>query len=226
MTSYNNTHNNRKNNTESPLRRQTSKSPESLSVFLTNEKNELLPVSYTLLRSQRRTWALSLSQDGTLTLRVPLWMSTAEAERILLSKTDWILDKQEQLARRRASRPVSRLTPEEKRAQELRLRREAADLIPRRAAYYQAMLPGQYRRIYIRGQKTRWGSCSSAGNLSFNWKLMLAPPEILDYVVVHELCHLTQMNHSRAFWALVESILPDYKQRRKWLRDNGTSLEL
>ena len=75
--------------------------------------------------------------------------------------------------------------------------------------------------ITIREQKTRWGSCSAKGNLNFNWKLVLMPPEILDYVVVHELAHRLQMNHSAAFWAEVGKILPDYRERRQWLKVNG-----
>lgn len=70
-------------------------------------------------------------------------------------------------------------------------------------------------------QKTRWGSCSSKGNLNFNWKLVRMPEEVLDYVVVHELAHRKEMNHSKAFWAIVESVLSDYRERRKWLKENG-----
>lgn len=80
-------------------------------------------------------------------------------------------------------------------------------------------------RITIRNQKTRWGSCSSKGNLNFNWRLVMAPAEILDYVVVHELCHLLYLNHSRQFWQAVGGILPDYQKRRNWLKANGTLLE-
>ena len=82
----------------------------------------------------------------------------------------------------------------------------------------------QYGRITIRNQKTRWGSCSGKGNLNFNCLLMLAPDEIVDYVVVHELCHLIEMNHSKAFWAQVENVLPDYRERRKWLKDHGNEI--
>ena len=81
-----------------------------------------------------------------------------------------------------------------------------------------------YGRISIREQKTRWGSCSNKGNLNFNWRLILAPEEVLDYVVVHELAHRREMNHSKAFYAVVESMLPDYRRAQKWLRDNGQSL--
>mgnify|MGYP002547163680 CR=1 FL=1 len=81
-----------------------------------------------------------------------------------------------------------------------------------------------YGRVSIRDQRTRWGSCSGKGNLNFNWKLSLVPDEILDYVVVHELAHRKEMNHSQRFWAEVERILPDYKARRKWLKEFGSQV--
>lgn len=81
-------------------------------------------------------------------------------------------------------------------------------------------------RIFIRGQKTRWGSCSQLGNLSFNWRLVMAPAEVIDYIVIHELSHLKEMNHSAGFWRLVGNLCPDYKKHRKWLRENGCALSL
>ena len=99
------------------------------------------------------------------------------------------------------------------------LKKQARKYIPVRVAYYAAQIPVSYGRIAIRCQKTRWGSCSQKGNLNFNCLLMKLPPEIIDYVVVHELCHRLQMNHSRQFWAEVEKILPDYRKRRKWLKE-------
>ena len=81
-------------------------------------------------------------------------------------------------------------------------------------------------KIRITSARTRWGSCSSKNALSFTWRLVMVPLDVIDYVVVHELCHLKEMNHSRAFWAQVEAILPDYKRRRKWLKDNGAKLRL
>jgi len=83
----------------------------------------------------------------------------------------------------------------------------------------------EYNRVTIRDQSTRWGSCSSQKNLNFNWRLYLAPVEISDYVIVHELAHTQQMNHSKAFWSIVQAVLPDYKERRKWLRANERMLK-
>lgn len=83
-----------------------------------------------------------------------------------------------------------------------------------------------YNRVFIRDQKTRWGSCSNKNNLNFNWRLVMAPPRVLDYVIVHELMHLVEPNHSKKFWALVEKECPDYKSHRAWLRKNGRQLSL
>ena len=83
-----------------------------------------------------------------------------------------------------------------------------------------------YNKIYIRDQKTRWGSCSSKGNLNFNWRLIMAPLFIMDYIVVHELAHLVHPNHSRDFWKLVKKIVPDYKEKKEWLKIYGNSLSI
>lgn len=115
---------------------------------------------------------------------------------------------------------MKRLTMEELRT----LADQALDYIPKRAAYYAEIMQVGYGRITIRNQKTRWGSCSAKGNLNFNCLLMLAPQEIIDYVVVHELCHRKQMNHSKAFWQEVENVMPDYRVHRKWLKDHGCEL--
>ena len=96
---------------------------------------------------------------------------------------------------------------------------KAREIFPQRVEYYARMMGVSYGRITIREQKTRWGSCSGKGNLNFNWKLTLMPPEILDYVVVHELAHRKEMNHSRDFWKIVEQVLPDYQERRKRLHE-------
>lgn len=107
-----------------------------------------------------------------------------------------------------------------------RYRQAAREYFAGRCEYYRQFTGGSYARITIRDQKTRWGSCSSTGTLSFNYRLMFAPLRVLDYVVVHELCHLTHMNHSREFWSLVASVQPDYKIYRRWLREHGRELNI
>ncbi|PIR43823.1 zinc-dependent protease, partial [candidate division WWE3 bacterium CG10_big_fil_rev_8_21_14_0_10_32_10] len=84
----------------------------------------------------------------------------------------------------------------------------------------------KYKKIYIKNVKTIWGSCSSRKNLNFNYKLVMAPHNIIDYVVIHEVCHLVHQNHSKSFWSLVKSIDPNFKEHKKWLHENGHNLTL
>lgn len=102
----------------------------------------------------------------------------------------------------------------------------AREIFADRAAYHAAGMGVRYGTIRIKEQKTRWGSCSEKGNLNFNWKLLLGPPQVLDYVVVHELCHLKHMDHSAAFWNCVRGVLPGFESQRVWLREHGRELEL
>ncbi len=121
------------------------------------------------------------------------------------------------------------LTPaEQKRLQilEKRYRNSARITFEKRVAYYHQLTGGEYHTITIRDQKSRWGSCSSQGTLSFNYRLIFAPPKVLDYVVVHELCHLTHMDHSRNFWNMVEQIMPEYRTYKNWLKEHGHELTL
>lgn len=97
-------------------------------------------------------------------------------------------------------------------------------LITARTEHWSDALGIPYKRIAIRSQRTRWGSCSAKGNLNFNWRLAAAPAAVLDYVVIHELCHLRELNHSRDFWAHVRAACPDYKSHRRWLRENTAAL--
>jgi predicted metal-dependent hydrolase len=103
-------------------------------------------------------------------------------------------------------------------------RARAGDLIARRAAELGARMGVSYKRLAIRGQRTRWGSCSHKGTLSFNWKLMMAPPAVIDYVIIHELAHLREMNHSRRFWELVAEHCPQWREHRKWLKEHESHL--
>lgn len=173
-----------------------------------------------IIRSGRKTLAVEIRPDGTVFARAPYRMGEDEIRQFLIRKKDWI-EKHLRQVREEQARSVSpKLSMEEIR----RLAEQALSVIPPKAAFYAGQLGVDYGKITIRNQKTRWGSCSGKGNLNFNCLLMLAPDEVIDYVVVHELCHRLEMNHSRAFWALVERVLPDYKSRREWLRVHGNEL--
>ena len=180
-------------------------------------------MEYTVIRSGRKTVAIHLNQDLTVTVRAPWRASKSEIERILQKKKPWIEKHLDQMRRRKEHYDASgtdKLTDEE--IQELA--NKALKYIPERVAYFSKIIGVTYGRITIRNQKTRWGSCSSKGNLNFNCQLMLAPPEIIDYVVVHELCHRKEMNHSKNFWREVEKILPDYKKSVLWLKNEGSMI--
>lgn len=174
-----------------------------------------------LKRSDRRSLSVEVDRNGEILVRAPLRLSERQIHRFLWSRADWIISHQEKRAmeaeQRRSLPPIG--------TEELRrLADQAEESIPERVRYYAERIGVDYGRIRIRNQQTRWGSCTAAGNLSFNCLLMLCPLEVLDYVVVHELCHRREMNHSPHFWALVEEELPDYRERRDWLRVNGAKL--
>jgi hypothetical protein len=143
-------------------------------------------------------------------LVVPRGTSDRQIRRLIDGWTPWV---ERRLADRAESPPLPSLTERECRR---RVRAEAT-----RIAAAEQLEPG---RIRIAGQRTRWGSCSPRGTVSLNWRLALAPPEVLDYVVVHELCHLVESNHSPRFWALVAHRRPDYGEARRWLHDHGHAL--
>jgi predicted metal-dependent hydrolase len=105
-------------------------------------------------------------------------------------------------------------------------KKQARDILTGRVEFFARKYDFKVEKIRISSARTRWGSCSTKGTLSFTWRLVMAPLDVIDYVVAHELCHLNEMNHSKAFWAQVEMILPDYRERRKWLKENGKYLVL
>lgn len=187
-------------------------------------QSKLYELPYTLVRSSRKSCAISIDPEGQITVRVPSGISQKEIDRLLVEKRIWIITKYLEAEKQRQNRPVSNLTDVQRIALEKRYIAAAKEYFPKRAAYFVQFTGGSYNRITVRDQKTRWGSCSARGTLSFNWRLMLAPPTIADYVIVHELCHLTYMNHSADFWQKVESVYPDYRTARKWLKDHGNEL--
>lgn len=176
-----------------------------------------------VVRSGRKSVALQIDKDLRLTVRAPHRMSDREIREFIEKKSEWIKKNMQKMERRQEelrAEPTELITVEELRG----LAAKAAEYIPGRVAFYAPKIGVDWRGITIRNQRSRWGSCSSRGNLNFNCLLMLAPPDIIDYVVVHELCHRREMNHSPLFWREVEKILPDYRARRKWLKDNGEQI--
>ncbi len=174
-----------------------------------------------VVRSRRKTVSAEIDKDLSVLVRAPLRMSEREIKEFLRKNEDWVRKHRDKRREQmEESKDIPKLTGQELRT----LAEEARRDIPPRVQRYAAMMGVSYGRITIRNQKTRWGSCSSKGNLNFNCLLMLAPEEHRDYVIVHELCHRRQMNHSKRFWAEVERILPDYRQSVIWFKENGEKL--
>ena len=162
--------------------------------------------------------SIHVSDDKKVIVKVPLGTPAFVAENFIREKKDWItrqLEKVEKEAELASS--MGPLTEEDI----SQIKKKARKVIPERVEHYARLAGISYKRIFIRLQKSRWGSCSIDGNLNFNCLLVLMPPEILDSVVVHELCHRRHMNHSREFYDEVLSIFPDYKRCDKWLKQNG-----
>ena len=176
---------------------------------------------YELIRSARRTLSVEVRLDGTVIVRAPKKCPQSEINRFLKERQDWIQEKLLLMkARQRDAEKVQSLSEEEQ-----KLSKETArEALEQKLRYYAPKMGVTYGRVSVRDQKTRWGSCSSEGNLNFNWRLIMAPPGVMDYVVVHELAHRKEMNHSKAFWNEVEKVIPDYKRWVKWLKEEGRGI--
>ncbi len=180
-------------------------------------------IPYTLIKSDnRRSVSVQMKPGGEMIVKIPYYVTMRMLKDFLYEKQEWIYTNYVESL----TKSPSSVRKQEDLSQVNAYKKQARLVITNRVQYYSQFTKNYYHTISIRDQKTRWGSCSGKGNLSFNWRLILAPPEILDYVVVHELCHLTHLNHSKDFWNMVGNILPDYKIRRKWLKENGHTLHL
>ena len=173
-------------------------------------------MTYRIIRSRRKTLGLEVTADG-VTVRAPMRVSAAEIDRFVNQHSGWIEKNLRKIEEQKAAAKAAPLTADELKD----LAKRAAEAIPERARFYAQKIGVTYGRITIRNQRTKWGSCSSKGNLSFNCLLMLTPPEVVDSVVVHELCHLKEMNHSARFYAEVLRVFPEYHRWNRWLKENG-----
>lgn len=174
-------------------------------------------MEYTLIKSKRKTLSAELDHHGNLIVRAPQRATKKDVDRFLQKHQQWIETKQQEFQNHPPEPP---LTEEEL----TYLKKRAKDYIPARVAYYAPLIGVTPNRITIRVQKTRWGSCTKDQNLNFNALLMLCPLDVIDSVVVHELCHIKQMNHSKAFYQEIEKVFPTYQESNKWLKDNGKFL--
>ncbi len=175
-----------------------------------------------IIRSNRKTLYIEVTADLRVIAKVPLRMPQNEIKRIVQSRADWISKEIRRIKLLRNEHPNLQNKLSEDELAELRERTKR--IVSERVAYYAPIIDVKYNRITIKIQHKRWGSCSGKRNLNFNILLGLCPLEVINYVVVHELCHLIEFNHSQQFWNLVEGILPDYRERRRWLNDNATIL--
>lgn len=172
-------------------------------------------------RTKRKSATIKITADMQIVVYVPLYVSDNEIERMVISKSKWIdehmLKVQSTIDERSK---LEKITFE----QVKELADQAVEYIPKRVKYYAEKENFVYNKITIKNLVSRWGSCSTKGNLNFNCLLMLTPDYVIDYIVVHELCHLREMNHSEKFWAEVEKIMPDYQRAELWLKQNGGNL--
>ena len=174
-----------------------------------------------IIRSRRKTMGIQILPPGRVVVRAPLNMPQTEIRRHLENSREWIEKHLAMAQQREAEKETAgRLS----RAELEELGNRAVRELPSRLRELAGKAGVTYGRVTIRNQRTRWGSCSAKGNLNFNCLLMLCPKEVQDYVMVHELCHRKELNHSARFWAEVERVMPDYREARAWLKRHGPAL--
>ena len=176
---------------------------------------------YELIRSSRRTVGMSLDREGNIIVRAPYLCPRATIERFVAEHADWIEKQRSKLKRSAETAQFAGALSE---ADIKLLAKQMKAVLPEKLSRYASVLGVSFGRVTVRCQKSKWGSCSAQGNLNFNCLLMLAPEEVLDYVIIHELCHRRHMDHSKDFWADVALACPGYGDCRRWLRTEGPAL--
>ena len=175
-------------------------------------ESPIAPVYFVRHRRARR-YLLRVEHDGRVRVTIPRGGSQRDADAFVQRHVDWV-------ARQRARLTPSAIGSEERRALRERARAELPARLHEIAAERGLAVGG----VSIRNQRTRWGSCGRDGHISLNWRLVLMPPDVRDYVLIHELMHLRRLDHSPAFWKLVAAACPGYRDARQWLRQNGPAL--
>ncbi len=177
-------------------------------------------LEYTLRTSKRaRHVRLSIYPGGRVVITAPRLLWPRTIEKFLLSKSAWIIEKINYFKKISPSLPIKN-----SRKDFLLYKKQALQLAHERLEYFNKAYGFIYQKISIRNQKTRWGSCSKKGNISFNYKIALLPSPLTDYIIVHELCHLREFNHSKNFWHLVARTIPDYVERKREVKKNSLTV--
>ncbi len=182
---------------------------------------EMNPYNIQIIKSNRKTIAIEIKPDLSVIVRAPLRAAKKDILSFVEEKRPWIEAHLKKLLEKQQQAKNNQLLSHQEISE---LAEKALDVIPKKVKHYAELMGVSYGRITIRNQRTRWGSCSSKGNLNFNCLLMLTPEVVIDYVVVHELCHLKEMNHSKAFWSQVKDVLPHYREQKKWLKEHGNEI--
>lgn len=190
-------------------------------VFAGTFRVESISVPVQLIRSGRKTIGVKVDQKGVVIAQAPYLAKEADILAFLSQHADRI---EQYVQRSRIAAEQAEDAGRFSAAELEHMAQQAVQVIPQRVAYYARLLGVTYGRITIRNQKSRWGSCSSKGNLNFNCLLMAAPAEVLDSVVAHELCHRKHMDHSKAFYAELYKLFPDYDRCSRWLKEQGVLL--
>lgn len=172
-------------------------------------------IDYTLKRSTRaRTMRLAIYPDGNVVVTAPGFFGLQAIEEFILKHSAWV--------RRKVEETRGRTILRVRRGEIPALKKQALMRALERSQFYADYYGVEFKKISIRSQKSRWGSCSERGNLSFNYKIALLEPRLADYIVAHEICHIRQFDHSKAFWDLVALQFPDHKELRTKLRNTAT----
>lgn len=177
-----------------------------------------------IIKSKRKSISVEVNRDLQVVVRAPLRMSDKRINAFIGEKQGWI-EKNILIMKKRAEMEANREKPPKFTGDEIAavIQRAKAD-IPQRVQELAALMGADYNRVSIKALKSRWGSCSAKRNLNFNCLLALCPSEVVDYVIIHELCHLKELNHSKNFWAEVSKYCPDYKAQKLWLKLHGNEL--
>ena len=172
-----------------------------------------------IIRSKRKSIGIEIKSDLSLIVRAPYFLSDTAIKKVVLEKEAWIDKKIEQI-KNKSSLSLPAFTQKEIEI----LREKTRVIITPKAEYFAKILNVSFNKLSVKKQTSVWGSCSAKQNINFNLLLCLCPDQVIDYIVVHELCHLKELNHSKRFWSEVEKVLPNYKSLRLWLKANGGAL--